>query len=291
MFGYVRPLKGEMKVREFEQFKACYCALCHTLKRRYGTAARFILNYDFTFLAMLLSEEESPSYEYNRCISGLRKKCCVCQNGALDRAADCSVILSYWKLKDSVSDESFFKALPSRFALLFIKGAYKKAAGRCASFDELVETRLSELSRLEREESRSIDMAADKFSKILAVAAGEISDESKKRAMEQLLYHTGRWIYILDAFDDLGEDIEAGRYNPLASRFELVDGQLSGDDFEYLQTTLSHGASLIGAAYELLPETAWSPILQNIIYLGLPYVTGRVLDRTWNKADNRRVQI
>jgi hypothetical protein len=59
MFGFVRPDKGELKVRDYELYRAVYCGLCHSLKRRCGAAGRFIINYDFTFLAMLLSHAET----------------------------------------------------------------------------------------------------------------------------------------------------------------------------------------------------------------------------------------
>ena len=55
MFGYVVPVKCALAPQEQETFKAAYCGLCHTLKDRYGFFARFILNYDFTFLAMVLA--------------------------------------------------------------------------------------------------------------------------------------------------------------------------------------------------------------------------------------------
>ena len=54
MFGYVRPNRDELKVRELRDYEALYCGLCHALGRRHGFFARFFLNYDFTFLAMLL---------------------------------------------------------------------------------------------------------------------------------------------------------------------------------------------------------------------------------------------
>ena len=39
MYGYVRPVKGELKISEFERFRGVYCGLCHELARRYGSAA------------------------------------------------------------------------------------------------------------------------------------------------------------------------------------------------------------------------------------------------------------
>ena len=62
MYGYVRPPLGALDEKERLRFQRAYCGLCHTLGLRYGPAARFILNYDFTYLAILLSApNEGPS--------------------------------------------------------------------------------------------------------------------------------------------------------------------------------------------------------------------------------------
>ena len=55
MFGYVRPLRDELKCRDFDLYRAVYCGLCAAMRRRYGWLAPMFLNYDFTFLALLLS--------------------------------------------------------------------------------------------------------------------------------------------------------------------------------------------------------------------------------------------
>ena len=55
MFGYVRPVKCELKIKEWDMYQALYCGLCHALKERCGFAARFTVNYDFTFLALVMS--------------------------------------------------------------------------------------------------------------------------------------------------------------------------------------------------------------------------------------------
>ncbi|NLT39458.1 MAG: hypothetical protein GXX89_03220, partial [Clostridiales bacterium] len=68
MFGYVRPLKGELKVREYEMYQAAYCGLCAAMKRRYGGISTLLLNYDLTFLAvLLLSLSAHPGYVDKRC--------------------------------------------------------------------------------------------------------------------------------------------------------------------------------------------------------------------------------
>ena len=78
MFGYVIPMQGELKVRELEQFRSAYCGLCHTLGQRYGLVSRFLLNYDFTFLAMLLSPGAPVCCQGRRCVASPFRRRQVC---------------------------------------------------------------------------------------------------------------------------------------------------------------------------------------------------------------------
>ena len=283
MFGYIRPLKEELKVREYEDFKACYCALCHTLKAEYGPFSRNILNYDFTFLAMLFwHENEKPDRKCARCIaSPLMKKTFCVTSRALRVCAGYSVILAWWKLRDSVADEGFFRSLRDRIASILLKGAYKKAARTYASFEKAVRIGMDALRLLESSESESLDACADKFAAITSALASEADEREKQRALSVLLYHTGRFIYIIDACDDLEEDCKRGRFNAVARRFGVKTGKLSDGEKESLKTTLLHSCSLISAAFELLPPNPWSSILRNIIYLGMPDAGTRVLNGTW----------
>lgn len=291
MFGYIRPLKDELKVREFDQFKACYCALCHTLKNEYGAFSRNILNYDFTFLAMLLWDvDEAPTYECARCIaSPLVKKTYCATSQSLKICAGYSVILAWWKLRDSVADERFFKSLRDRVFSLLLKRAYKKAAKKYPAFEKTVRTSLDELKKLEKLNSDSIDACADKFAMITGALAADAVGTDMHRPLEQLLYHTGRFIYIIDACDDIEEDVRTGSFNPVAKRFGLKSGQVLDDDKEALRTTMMHSCNLIGAAYELLPQNTWSSIIRNILYIGMPDACARVLSGTWKSKNTSRM--
>lgn len=286
MFGYIKPLKDELKVREFEDFKACYCALCHTLKAEYGPFSRYILNYDFTFLAMLLwDENEKPDRKCARCMASPLKKKTVClPTRALRVSAGYSVILAWWKLRDSVADEGFFESLGERFLSLLLIRAYKKAARKYAAFEKAVRSGLDALRLLENSENDSLDACADKFAAMTGALAAEASEQGKQRALSQLLYHAGRFVYIIDACDDLEEDCKKGRFNAVKRRFGVKTGKLSTEEKESLQTTLLHSCSLISSAFELLPPNPWAAILRNIIYLGMPDAVTRVLDGTWRKG-------
>lgn len=285
MFGYIRPVRDELKVREFEQFKACYCGMCHTLGREYGPVARMVLNYDFTFLAMLLWEDaDAPAIEHRRCISSpCRKKACCCPNGAMTTAAGHSVILAYYKLVDSVRDSSFWRSLPYRVAVIVMHRAFKKAKRRYPEYAETVEALLSELDMLEAAGETSSDRAADKFSLILAASAPVHSADAIARPLQQMLYHTGRYIYMVDACDDLREDAEKGEYNPVAARFKLTDGKLTEEAEQQITRTLQHSQNIIGSSFELLPQTSWTGIIRNIIYLGMPGIISAVLAGKWRK--------
>lgn len=286
MFGYIRPLKSELKVREFEQFKSCYCSMCHYLKRHYGLCSTFILNYDFTFLTMLLWERDCAFHiSRKRCIANpLRKKCVCGASDSMDKCAAYSVILTYWKLRDEVEDEAFFRGLPARAGKLFLHRAYKKAAKGFPVFDSAVRERLLELSRLEKAGESSLDKMADQFARILVTIGMDIEDAARRRVIEQLLYQMGRWIYILDACDDFEEDVARRRYNPIGYRFSGLE-KLGEEEKAYLKTTLKHSQNLIFSAFGLLDETVWTEIINNIICLGMPDACDKVFSGTFS---NRR---
>ena len=279
MFGYIRPLQSELKVRELERFKACYCGLCHALGREYGLAARLMLNYELVFLAMLLwTPDDNPVIKLRRCIAGpFRKRRYCCRNASLDTCAGYSVILSWWKLQDTLNDEHFIKSIPHRVASLFLSGAYKKAVRNYPEFDGKVREEVAKLAEYEELSGHSLDGAADKFAQIISAAAPELSPESVRRPMLEFLYHLGRWIYIVDACDDYSEDIKKGRYNAVAVRFPPESGIIPEEGTVRLKTTLSHSNNLLCLAFELLPENTWSDIIRNMIYLGMPDVIERVI--------------
>lgn len=280
MFGYVRPVREELKVKDWEAYQAQYCGLCHCLKEQGGLVARFILNYDFTFLSMLLDDGAAGTVCRRRCAAHpFRKRPCVPATPAMELCAWESLILAHYKLGDSVADEGFWTRTGSCLAVRLLKGAYQKANAHCRDFDHQVAMCLWELDELERAGSPQLDRVADTFARLLSGAAPETGDPGLDRPRRQLLYHLGRWIYLMDALDDLDDDARAGRYNPVAARF---GGQV---DRTYLDTTMRHSVTLAQAAFQLLPRGRWAEVLENILYLGLPAAQRGVLEGTWNKKE------
>ena len=288
MFGYLRPLQGELKVRELERFKACYCGLCHALRKKYGLPARFILSYELVFLAMLLWDpDDSPVIRKKRCIaSPCRKKRCCAINPALDTCSGYSVILTWWKLRDTIADESFFRTIPHRLALVVLSGAYRKASRQFPEFCGKVGKEVVSLAEYEMNGEKSLDGAADKFAHILSSVTPESAQENIRRPMMELLYHLGRWVYIIDACDDYVEDLKIKRYNPVKTRYPPDDGRLPEDGIAQLRATLTHSNNLLCLAFELLPENSWADIIRNMIYLGMPDTCERILTGVKAESEN-----
>ncbi len=282
MFGYVRPVLGKLTEEEREAYQAAYCGLCHCLKRRCGLGARYTLQYDFVFLALLLEEGERRGAPTIRCAAHpVKGRPALEPSPAMDLCAAESVVLTRYKLLDGAHDEGLWRGLGYRSAALALHRAYRRARREQPGFDAHVKTCLAELDKLEAANSPKLDNVADTFARLLSAAAPETGDGALDRPRQQLLYHLGRWIYLTDAVDDLAEDTARGRYNPIAARF----GQTP--DLAYLSTTMTHSLALSQSAFQLLPRTCWSPLLENILYLGLPNVQQLVLEGKWGGQGRR----
>lgn len=291
MYGYVRPPVGMLPEEEIERFRRVYCGLCHTLGRRYGPAARFILNYDFTFLAIFLSAPAEEKECKARClVSPVRRRSFQTPNAALELAADESVILAYWQLRDGVADHDWFHGLKYRSVSKILEPAYRTAASLRPEFNGKTRRQLELLGELEAERCPSIDRAADAFAALLAAAAQEVDDPVRRRVLEQLLYHLGRWVYLVDAADDLKKDAASGDYNPVALRFGLEGGAWTAEARREFAATLDHSIHMMATAFELWDFGVWTPILESTLYTGLFQVGKAVLDGTFQAVRRGRIR-
>lgn len=243
-----------------------------------------ILNYDFTFLAVLLAPAEGEQVTCkHRCHVVPTRRCMCEQSPALERAADASVILAHWQVEDKVRDETGFIRWKAVMTKALLAGAYGRATAQLPEFDRAVYSRLDELHHLERENCPSIDRPADTFARLLTAAAPAREDEGQQRAMDQLLYHLGRWIYLVDARDDLKEDREQGNYNPIALRW----GDAPADT--ELEATLNSSLALMRSAAALLDFGRQTELVENVLNFGLPAVQKAVLSGQWKQMKKQKV--
>ena len=273
---------------EKARFGAIYCGLCRTLDARYGLSARFILNYDFAFLALLLAQPAAPQRIHRSCIAHpIEGRDYYEPNEALELAADCSLILAWWQLRDGVRDHGILGGVKYRCASGILERAYRKAREFRPEFDRSTRELLDKLSELETAGCASMDEAADTFAMLLQGISHEVDDPIKSRVLSQIFYHLGRWIYLVDAADDLADDFKSGSYNPLIYRFSLTCGELTQEAKNELVFSLDHSIRLIAAAFELWDFGDWSGIIRSTVYEGLFCVGKAVLEGTFHAAPKK----
>lgn len=289
MFGYVRPTQ-QLSDTEQARFQQVYCGMCHTLGRRYGLAGRMVLNYDLTFLAILLSDGQTEG-QCRRCIRHpFKGQMCVCGDDAFDLAADMSVILTWWQIQDGIADHGFWRGLPYRGASLLLRRAYRQARQRYPAFDAGTRQHLADLAQLERNGCASLDQPADTFARLLSNVADQVAPPVKQRVLREFLYHLGRWIYLVDAADDLKDDVKDGSYNPLIPRYRLTGDVLTPEARQELALTLDVSVRAMAAAFELWDFGSCGALIESTVYHGLYAVGTSVLDGTFQqqKKDQQR---
>lgn len=283
MFGYIRLNKEELKIREYYHFRAYYCGLCRELKRRYGRVSTLLLNYDLTFLSLFLSSltNTPEKIAQHRCfLHPLKKRSFLVENKWLSYGADINLLLAYHNLRDNWLDD-YSPVAMGGLALLTLD--YKKAANLHPSIDKMIQEKTQVLSRLEKNKSPNIDETADTFAKILEnICPLDDFSPATKKGIKWLFYNLGKWIYLMDAFDDLEKDIKKNHYNPFIYAFDY-----QGEDFSLFRDRiypqaeflLNYTLSQVAKAYELLDIDINRGILDNIIYLGMNRQTQLVLNR------------
>ena len=324
MLGYVKIEKGELKVREYEVYTGYYCGVCKSIGRRYGQLPRMVLSYDAAFLAILLASlsDESDTPVQEHCIAHpVIKKKTVIRNRAIDYAGDVMLILAWYKLADDAADEGKVYAKP---VMLMMKRIFRRLNSLYPELCSSVKCHLSALSALEREKCASIDMAAEAFSKIMedifteglqAVYGSEPPQQTSPGAdrsdpgisgasgmqnrpcgfaspgsdTRELLaragYHLGKWVYMIDAVDDIEENIESGAYNPLLFRFKFDAANETADEFRAriepdLRFNLYHYLAMLSRCTDSLDIRKNAGIIENVIYFGLNRKTEEIIMRT-----------
>lgn len=287
MFGYVRPYKPELLVREYDQYKAVYCQLCRVLGEEYGFTARFALSYDCAFYAMLALSvgKERIEERRGRCVCNPMKRCTYLPSPgeAYKKAAALCVLLTYHKLRDDCEDEGFFRSLGSRLLLPLAAPKAKKAAGRYPEMAEVVEKTM-ESQREAEGEGAGIDRCAEPTADLLRELFGELAgcDSRQRPALESFGYYLGRWVYLMDAADDLGDDMREGSFNPFIKRLglegkkELSPEERKAAD-EACNEALNATAAQLVLAANLVELGPFGPIIGNIAQKGLGEVQREIL--------------
>ena len=286
MFGYIKPKQGELRVREYELYRAVYCGLCRSMGKTCGKSFCGTLSYDFAFLAIIRMtlEGEVPQLERTRCAAHpFRKRSSVKNNKSLEYCSAAAALLGYGKCRDDINDERGFSKFKARLALPFFKKARKKALRKLpelSSLDEKIKAHLDALSIIEndRQSEPSADRPAETFGKITADILSFGLDGTEAMIGAALGRSVGHWIYLVDAADDFEQDKNKERYNPFLAVFE--DGELTPHRRNAVKEALLSLLTDAEKALDLFDfgvSREFCEITKNILYLGMPAEAERVL--------------
>ena len=273
MFGYVKPVPAELLVKEYEFYKAVYCGVCRSMKKHTGNLSNVLHSYDSVFLAlvrMLYVPDSQIGASKRRCIAHpVKRKAMLNTNDATDYTARAFAILTYYKVKDDLSDEKIGKRMATAFLRPIFASAKKRAS--MVNIAKLCEEKLSAITALEKERCKSVDEPAALFGELLGGIFAEGIDGSDRTVLYTLGFHLGKFIYAADAAEDYEKDRKSGSYNPYV---EMYSGEaLSDENRATIKCALLLECRKLEGAVNLLPfgtHAIIENIINNIIYLGLP---------------------
>lgn len=261
MFGYITVNKPELKIKDFETYRGFYCGLCQNLKKEQGRLGQIALNYDMLFIVLLLSGLYEPTNKEkkHRCFLHPFHKQNIIQNEVSSYASDMTIVLAYYKSEDDWNDErDYTKLLYKRL----LKNKINKLNQKYPSKIENIKSCLYEINRLEKEDNKDIDTLSSLFGKVMEEVITYKEDIWQKEVREVGNY-LGRFVYLLDAYEDIEEDIKKNLFNPLTNKYKE-------ENFDsWMQEILETMMAKCSEAYSMLPIVEYSRILDNILYLGV----------------------
>ncbi|MBR2370664.1 MAG: hypothetical protein IKA82_01460 [Clostridia bacterium] len=291
MFGYVKAYEPDLKVKEQALYRAFYCGLCRSMGKCTGICSRCTLSYDITFLAIVRSilTNEVIEIKKARCfIHPFTKRPTVKPCHTLKFCSYASVLLTYNKLCDDVNDESGRKKLIASLARGAMRPAYKRSLKHYSALSDEISQSLFALTSLEKTNNGSLDEASVLSGNMLACIFSYGLEGTQKHISEAIGKNLGKWLYIIDAVDDYSDDIQRGRYNPLA--VDDANDKLPYETLVNLKIILLNILADAEAAFDLIdyPDSETGRMLRgivdNVLHIGLVKKIDEVLGK--HSADN-----
>lgn len=280
MFGYIVPEKPYLFVKDLNLYKSVFCGICKSLKE-YGVLPRLTTNYDDVFLSVLLHNYLDIDYNIKRqnCVLHPIRKRDIAQTDSLTGdIATINVLLIYHKLTDDIIDKEGFGKRLIRFVT--VKRAYKKAKKIMPEADKIIVEEYGRLRAFESANEKSLDKVSDCFAGMMKRLCALLIREKPSEDMERLFYNLGKWVYIIDALDDLEKDKKSGSYNLLSACYGDFDDVKSFK--EKIKPDLQFAFDCIfGAIEESFYNIKFNfntDLLRNILFGGLKYKTNLLME-------------
>ena len=259
MTGYITVYQPDMKFRDYYRYREYYCGLCKTIGKRYGQTARMSLGYDAAFLALLLDgvyDSTTESSEFRCPVHPMGKRKAL-NNVFIDYAADMNLYMAWLKCFDDWKDE---RNLGRGIYAWLLTHRIRQIEQKYKEKTDIIKKALDDLNALEEAQSSDFEVAAGCYGRVTAEVFrfGGLWDD----LLAEMGFYLGKYIYLLDAYEDLERDLKKGCYNPF---FEMSKEERFDDEVrKILMSMISKSAE----EFELLPVDENMEILRNILYAG-----------------------
>lgn len=156
MFGYVRPDKEEIRLKEYRRYKNYYCAVCNELRKKYGRLTSICVAYELVFTLLLLddfSEQDSCQTIKLSCqFEAVRIGDIILNKELLSYIAWLNLYLCKWKLFDNwVDDKNIFAYAISKF--IELNKNFKKDCLRYVQVSNVLDSKLNMFYNIETNEN------------------------------------------------------------------------------------------------------------------------------------------
>lgn len=293
MLGYVKAFKPEMKVKDYELYRGIYCSLCRALGRIYSPVAQLFLSYDFAFAAVLrlAAADGGCSFSPKRCPYNPAKKCMICSGkDELDFCAHAVIITVFYKVLDNLHDAGFKSRLVAALIYPIVWLMHKKAARLAPEIERIIGDSMKKQAQIEQKNDACLDEAAHESAHALGAVIALGFDGERKNSLYTLGYMVGRYVYILDAADDLEDDLKNGSFNPFKSEYGDIKNEKTKKVFaERVRGMLNLTQSNALDALDSLEKKRFGDILENIILDGLTFSGKKMLKKYLPREEKKNV--
>ncbi len=263
MFGYININRLELSEENAKAYQSYYCGLCRKLKTNCGTKGQMLLSYDSTFMIVLLTglyELENEESEFTCPIHPTKKRTALI-NAATDYAADMNLLLAYHNMLDDWRDD---KSYAKKAFVKILDKDYNRIMAKYPRQTKAIETYMQKTMEAEQRKETNLDIVAGLTGEMLGEVLCWKEDEWKEE-LRTLGFYMGKFIYLMDAYEDFEADKKKGTYNPLSYMPEA-----GTQEFDTIcRLLLTSMISECAKSFERLPILLHADILRNILYSGV----------------------
>lgn len=279
MFGYVNIQKDKLTEGERGLYQTFMCGLCMSTKKFFPDIARMTVNYDINFFNMLFHSvaEEDVEILRQRCVAHpFRKRTILKMTDITDKLAVANIMLVYLNILDDVQDGG---SLKKKTALKFFRRSYRIAENKWKEVARMLNDNYNRLREAEQRSTDNLDAVCHHFANLSAQLAKMVMGEKCNEFLYDLCYNIGKWIYLIDALDDVAKDIGSHNYNAFLQYYNGNSTDVIKENLEEITFIMYAVLNKIASCYNDLNLTKYRCLLNNVIYGFIRQKTKEVLDK------------